>query len=255
MLKVERNGRVYRIILNRPEKRNALNGDMVDELQFHFDRAFNDENIKLIVLSGNGSAFCAGADLAMLKSLQHASYEDNLSDSGKLGRLFLTIRNGPKIVLAAVHGHAIAGGCGLAGACDISIASQNAKLGYTEVRIGFVPAIVTRLLLDKVGETRAKKLLLSGNLISAKEAEEMGLITEAVPAEDFNKHVETWIETLLFKVSGDAVAKTKYLINKLPDMSMTKAISEAIQVNASARSSIDCQKGIIAFLNKDKIIW
>ncbi|MEX0778314.1 MAG: enoyl-CoA hydratase-related protein [Balneolales bacterium] len=255
MLEIEKEGRVCRIILNRPEKRNALNGDLVDDLQLQFDNAFADDDIKLIILSGKGEAFCAGADLSMLQRLQKASYEENLADSGKLGRLFLTIHNGPKIVLGAIHGYAIAGGCGLAGVCDISIASHNAKFGYTEVRIGFVPAIVTRLLLDKVGETRAKKLLLSGNLISAKEAQDIGLITEAVAPEDFDKHIETWTDTLLTKVSGEAVSQTKYLINKLPDMSLNKAISDSVIVNASARSSTDCQRGIEAFLKKEKISW
>lgn len=255
MLIAEKEGRICRLILDRPEKRNALNGELVDELQLHFDRAFNDDGIKLIILSGNGESFCAGADLAMLESLRNASYEENVADSGKLARLFLTIRNGGKIVLAAVHGHAIAGGCGLAGVCDISIASEKAKFGYTETRIGFVPAIVARFLLDKVGETRTKKLLFSGNLISAKVAEQMGLITEAVSHEDFNRHIETWTDTLLNKVSGVAVAQTKNLINKVSDMTLINAISEAVQVNAAARSTDECQRGIAAFLKKEKISW
>lgn len=255
MLKVEKEGRLCRIILNRPEKRNALNGELVDDLQYHFDDAFADDDIKLIILSGEGSAFCAGADIAMLESLQYASYEDNIIDSGKLARLLLAIRNGPKVVLAAIHGHAIAGGCGLAGVCDISIASNNARFGYTETRMGFVPAIVTRLLLDKVGETRARKLLLSGNLISAKEAEGIGLISEAVPAGEFEKHIEIWTDILLNKVSGDAVTHTKNLMNKVSDMSLANATSEAVQVNASARATPDCQRGIKAFLNKQEISW
>ncbi|MEX0929488.1 MAG: enoyl-CoA hydratase-related protein [Balneolales bacterium] len=255
MLKVERTGRVCRLVLNRPEKRNALSGDLVDELQLRFDEAFDDDGVKVIVLAAEGGVFCAGADLATLDRLQSATYEENVADSGKLARLFLTIRNGGKAVLAAIHGHAIAGGCGLAGVCDISVAVKSAQFGYTESRIGFVPAIVTKFLLEKVGETQTKKLLLTGRLITAAEAERIGLITEAVADEEFDQTIEKWVHTLVSKVSGESVAQTKTLINKVADLSVSKAVSEAVQVNALSRSTSDCRKGVRAFLNKENIDW
>lgn len=247
--------RVGVISLNRPEKRNALNPEMVAGLKKAFRAFFEDDAVKLIKLRGEGEAFCAGADLAVIRQLKEASYEENLADSKELAELFSIIHHGTKPVVAAVHGHAIAGGCGLTTICDIVIASDLAKLGYTETRIGFVPAIVAQFLLRKVGETHARYLLFSGSLISAEEAARIGLINESVPAEAFNERVDEIIKTLLHKTSGEALGRTKTLLNNVAELSFNDALDYAAEVNADARGTKDCQRGIQAFLDKEKLSW
>ena len=247
--------RVGVISLNRPDKRNALNPELVGELKTAFNQFFKDDAVKVIKLRGEGDAFCAGADLAVIKKLKDATYEENLEDSRHLAGLFEIIRNGSKPVVAAVHGHAIAGGCGLASICDIVIASEPAKFGYTETRIGFVPAIVARFLIKKVGETHARHLLLRGNLISAEEAARIGLVTETTSVTNFQETVEKVLRDLVEKCSGQALQTTKALINAAGDQTFQQAVDHAVEVNAKSRGSEDCQKGISAFLNKEKIEW
>src|ERR1700754_1271291 len=169
--------RIGFITLNRPEKRNALNEELIRSLSDVFDRAANDSSVKLIVLKANGEAFCSGADLGYLQQLQNFSFDDNLADSTRLKDLFLKIYTLNKVVIAQVDGHAIAGGCGLATVCDYIFSVPEAKFGYTEVKIGFIPAIVMLFLVRKIGDQRARQLLLSGNLVSAEDAAELGLIT------------------------------------------------------------------------------
>lgn len=169
--------RIGFITLNRPEKRNALNEELVTKLGETFDKASADNDVKVIVLKANGDAFCSGADLGYLQNLQNFSFEENLVDSTRLKDLFLKIYRLNKIVIAQVEGHAIAGGCGLATVCDFIYSVPEAKFGYTEVKIGFIPAIVMVFLVRKIGDQRARQLLLSGGLITAGEALQLGLIT------------------------------------------------------------------------------
>ena len=255
MLTYEVQNRVASIILNRPDKRNALNAEMVEQLTKAFKKAAADKAAKVIKLSANGEVFSAGADLESIRHLQHASFEENREDSRKLADLFQFIDRCPKPVISAVHGHAIAGGCGLQALTDISVASESAKLGYTEVRIGFVPAIVSKFLVNKVGETQARRLLLGGKLVSAKEAARIGLVTEAVADEDFEATVDHWVETLVERCSGEALRQTKELIRTIRDLDSKESIDYAVLLNAEARGTEDCQKGITAFLNKEKIRW
>src|SRR6478736_297001 len=168
--------RVGYITLNRPEKKNALSHELVAELKDAFTQAENDTNVKIVVLQANGDAFCAGADLAYLQRLQKFSFEENLADSNHLKELFLKIYQLKKVVIAKVQGHALAGGCGLATVCDFVFAIPEAKFGYTEVKIGFIPAIVLVFLIRKIGEKLAKHLLLSGELVQANDAINFGLI-------------------------------------------------------------------------------
>lgn len=247
--------RVGIITLNWPEKRNALNPEMVAQLHKAFSSFFNHDEVKVIKLRAEGDAFCAGADLEVIKTLKSASYEENLNDSKALAELFSLIHYGQKPVVAVLHGHAIAGGCGLATICDIVLAADAAKLGYTETRIGFVPAIVAQFLLRKVGETQARNLLLTGTLISAEEAARIGLVTETIPMKSFNKRVDKIIETLLHKTSGKALQSTKVLLNKVAELNFDQALDHASEVNATARGTEDCQRGIQAFLDKEKIQW
>ncbi|RYD75462.1 MAG: hypothetical protein EOP53_16425, partial [Sphingobacteriales bacterium] len=165
---------IFEIILNRPDKRNALNSEFVQELIEAFTQANNDEKTRVVILKANGKAFSAGADLAYLQQLQNNTFEENLQDSSQLKTLFSHIYNHKKIVIAQVEGHAIAGGCGLATVCDFVFSVPEALYGYTEVKIGFVPAIVMFFLLRKIGESKARELLLTGKLVSAEYFEKLG---------------------------------------------------------------------------------
>ena len=247
--------RIATITLNRPEKRNALNAEMVTALKAAFSRAETDQEAKVIVLAAAGEAFCAGADLAYLQQLQNNSYEENLADSSHLKELFLQIYTHPKVVIAKVQGHAIAGGCGLATVCDFSYTVPEAKFGYTEVRIGFVPAIVKVFLLRKIGEGKARELLLSGELINAQRAADIGLVNGLATADELDATVSAFATSLVRKNSGQSMAFTKQMIAAVQEMGLEEGLQHAAEVNAKARASEDCQKGIGAFLNKEKIKW
>ncbi|EMS34649.1 Enoyl-CoA hydratase [Mariniradius saccharolyticus AK6] len=253
LIKIDK--RIGYITLNRPEKRNALNEEMVDSIKVALNMFEKDESVKVIILRAEGKAFCAGADLAYLQQLQQNSYEDNLADSRSLKDLFQKIYTYPKIIIAQVQGHALAGGCGLASACDFSFAVPEAKFGYTEVRIGFIPAIVLVLLLRKLGEGKAKQLLLSGETITAAEAREMGLINWIVEESNLSATVEAFAQNLITQNSGEAMALTKEMIGRVQDRDLEDALEYAASMNAKARGSEDCQKGIAAFLNKQPIQW
>ncbi len=247
--------RVGTITLNRPDKRNALSGDMVEELKAAFGRAEEDEQVKVVVLAAAGDAFCAGADLAYLQQLQNNTYDENLADSASLMALFRQIYLLDKVVIAKIQGHAIAGGCGLATVCDFSFTVPEAKFGYTEVRIGFIPAIVKVFLLRKIGEGKAKELLLSGDLIDAEKAADIGLINWVVSEEELDAKVTAFAGKLVAKNSGQSMQLTKRMIAEVQSMSLEEGLQHAASQNAHARATEDCQKGIAAFLNKEKIKW
>ena len=247
--------RIAEITLNRPEKRNALNPELVKELTNAFVKAQNDDSAKVIVLKANGDVFSAGADLAYMQQLQNFSYKENIQDSTALKNLFQTIRALPKVVIAQVEGHAIAGGCGLATICDIVFAVPEAKFGYTEVKLGFVPAIVSCYLVQKVGETLAKKLLLSGDLFSSEEALKYNLIAYVTKAEKINQIVREYALNLSNNASGNSLALTKQLINQTTSTWLDNCLEIAIKVNAKTRESDDFRKGIASFLAKEKINW
>lgn len=247
--------RIGVITLNRPEKRNALSPELIAELKQALDKANGDAVVKAVILKANGEAFCAGADLAYLQQLQKNSREENVIDSNLLKDLFLKIYTLPKIVIAQVQGHALAGGCGLATVCDWVFAVPEAKFGYTEVKIGFIPALVSVFILRKIGEGRARELLLGGELISADKAFEMGLINRVVRAEKLEQEVFEFASKLVTTNSADSMAFTKKLISEVPGRSLDDALNLAANLNAQARDTEDCKRGIAAFLNKEKIIW
>ncbi|MFY0591445.1 enoyl-CoA hydratase/isomerase family protein [Roseivirga sp.] len=254
-VKYKVNDRIATITLNRPEKRNALNAQVVTELKNAFTEAANDAEAKVIVLAAEGDAFCAGADLAYLQSLQKNTYEENLEDSSHLKELFHQIYTHPKVVIAKIQGHAIAGGSGLATVCDYSFTVPKAMFGYTEVRIGFIPAIVMVFLLRKIGEGKSKELLLSGELIDAERAVSMGLINNVVEADLLDQAVQEFADRLVKKNSGQSMTYTKQMIASVQEMSLEAGLDFAAAQNAKARASEDCQKGIGAFLNKEKPTW
>jgi methylglutaconyl-CoA hydratase len=245
--------RVAFLTLNRPEKRNAFSAELVSELKEAFFKAQEDENVKVVVLQAAGTVFCAGADLAYLQTLQANAYEENLADSVFLKDLYEQIYRFPKPTIAAVQGAALAGGCGLATVCDFVFAVPEAKFGYTEVKIGFVPAIVSKLLLRKIGETQARYLLISGELITAQKAEQIGLVTAVV--ENLSEKVQNFAQILCKNNSAEAMFMTKKAIEIVQEQDLSQALDYAAALNAQARATQDCKKGIAAFLNKEKIVW
>ena len=247
--------RVGFITLNRPEKRNALNAQFVSELKEAFTHAEKDTDCKVIVLKAKGDAFCAGADLAYLQELQSNSYDKNLADSTHLMELFQQIYTLPKVVIAQVQGHAIAGGCGLASVCDLAIATTESKFGYSEVKIGFIPAIVSVFLIKQIGVAKSKELLLTGKIVSAEDAQSFGLINKVSAKEKLESSVMDIAQSLVNTASADSLALTKLLINEVSDKSISEGFKWAAEMNAKARETNDCKKGIAAFLNKEKLNW
>lgn len=247
--------RIAEITINRADKKNALNPALVAALTAAFLTAQSDEHVKVVVLKANGDVFSAGADLAYMQQLQHFSYEENIQDSAALKNLFETIRTLSKVVIAQVEGHAIAGGCGLATICDIIFAVPEAKFGYTEVKLGFVPAIVSCYLMRKTGETLAKKLLLSGDLFTAEEALQYNLITYVTKSEEITQIVREFALNLNANASENSLALTKQLLNQTSNTWLDSCLTNAIKVNAKTRESDDFKKGIASFLAKEKINW
>jgi len=247
--------RIGYITLNRPDKRNALNSQLVSELQQAFGQAAADDHVKVIILKANGLVFCAGADLEYLQQLQKNTYEENVQDSAQLARLFETIYTLPKVVIARIQGHAIAGGCGLATVCDFSFSVPEAKFGYTEVKIGFIPAIVSYFLIHKIGDARARELLLTGNLITAAQAQSYGLVNFVVEADALEARLATFADSLISQNSGQSMTWTKKLLAEISRQPLADAMVYAAQANAQARATEDCQRGIAAFLDKKEITW
>ena len=247
--------RVGFITLNRPEKRNAINAQFVSELKEAFTHAKKDTDCKVIVLKAKGDAFCAGADLSYLQELQSNSYDENLADSTHLMELFKQIYTLPKLVIAQVQGHAIAGGCGLASVCDLAIASTESKFGYSEVKIGFIPSIVSVFLIKQIGVAKSKELLLTGKIVSAEQAQSFGLINKVSTKENLESCVMDIAQSLVKTASADSLALTKQLINGVSDKSISEGFKWAAEMNAKARETNDCKKGIAAFLNKEKLNW
>jgi len=255
LIETSTDDQVQTIRLNRPDKRNALNADLVAALKTSLDQAADRDDLRAIVLTGAGSAFSAGADLSSLRAMRNAGPMENQQDSRHLAELFRKIYQHPMPVIAKINGHAIGGGCGLAAVCDFSYVAEGARLGFTEVRIGFVPAIVMVFLRRKLGETQARDLLLRGRLIDATTAAEMGLVTRAAPEEELSEAVNDLAREIANETSGSAVALTKQMLSRVPGMGLDEALDYAVQMNAFARGTDDCQAGIDAFLNDEDPPW
>lgn len=243
------------LTLNRPEKRNALNSEMVQALSDNLDKALADDACKAILIKSEGKVFCSGADLESLQKMQAYTYEENLADSSRLKDLFLKIYKSFKPIIAAVQGPAIAGGCGLATVTDFTFAANEAKFQYTEVRIGFVPALVSIFLVRKIGEGKARELLLKGDAIDAVIAQAYGMINKAVEAETLLDSAKNFALELCSQNSTMAMATTKSLINRALELNLKDALQLAAETNAMARASADCIKGVNSFLNKQPIQW
>jgi len=244
---------VATITLNRPDKRNAISFELIDDLL----RALDDvakSPAQVLILTGAGKAFCSGMDLENLKALIGRSPEQNLKDSQTMVRLFRSLYEFPKVTIAAVNGAAIAGGTGLALLCDFTLAVPDAKFGYTEVRIGFVPAIVSTFLLRQVGEKHARDLLLTGRIIGAEEAARMGLVNEMVAPEKLMQRARE-LAALLMENSPLSLRMTKRLLNEHARADLDVHIDAAVRENAAIRSTADFREGITSFLEKRKPRW
>ncbi len=248
MIKYFNKNKTGLITLNRPEKRNALHPEMIAQLKEKFDELRNDDSVKTVIITGEGSSFCAGADLEYLNQLRKLSITENEKDSQNLAELFLQIYKFPKPVIAAVNGPAVAGGCGLASLCDFIVADKlNAKFGYSEVKIGFLPAIVSIFLIKRTGEGIAKQLLLSGEIIESKRAFEIGFVNYL--ADDAVKESFRLAEKLM-QNSSFSMSLTKQMINSVSDLNIDEAVDYCIRLNAISRSSEDFKKGLNNFLNR-----
>jgi methylglutaconyl-CoA hydratase len=244
---------VATITLNRPEKRNAISFELIDDLVQALDEVAKSDAI-VVILTGGGKAFCSGMDLENLKALLGRTPEQNVEDSRTMVRLFRSLYEFPKATIAAVNGPAIAGGTGLALLCDFTLAVPEAKFGYTEVRIGFVPAIVSTFLLRQIGEKQARDLLLTGRIFDAEEALRLGLINEIVPAENLMTRARE-LAALLMQNSPNSLRATKKLLNDHTRAELDQQIEAAIRENAGVRRTADFREGISSFLEKRKPVW
>lgn len=244
-------GALARVTLNRPEKRNALNESLIKGLKDALRSAEKDESVRVVCLKGAGSDFCSGADLSALQKISRNSVAENLDDARSLMELFSLIRHLRVPVVAAVRGRALAGGCGLASACDIVLASRSARFGYPEVKIGFVPAMVMAILRRNVSEKRAFELIALGAEIGAEEAASIGLVNRVFDDDAFESEVETYLQGFE-KVSASAVQLSKRLLYQIDALTFDAALEAGAEVNTIARMTEDCQKGIARFLKKDK---
>ena len=240
---------VARLTLNRPEKRNALNEALIADLKNALRQANDDAAVRVVVITGAGADFCSGADLAALQKISQVSIADNAEDARSLMELFLLMRQVAVPVVAAVRGRALAGGCGLASACDIVLASTSARFGYPEVKIGFVPAMVMAILRRNISEKRAFELLTTGAEISAAEAQQLGLVNQVFDDAEFDSKVASYVG-VFEKLSKSAVSLTKSLLYQTDGMAFTEALATGVDVNVIARMTDDCQKLVAKFLKK-----
>jgi methylglutaconyl-CoA hydratase len=243
-------GAVALVTLNRPEKRNALNDALVAGLKDALAQADSEEAVRAVVITGAGADFCSGADLSALQKISESSITENLEDAQSLMELFTLIRRVRVPVVAAVRGRALAGGCGLATACDLVLAARSARFGYPEVKIGFVPAMVMAILRRNVSEKRAFELVTRGAEIGAEEALSMGLINHVFDDESFENEVETYVAGFE-RVSRSAVMLSKRLLYHMDGMGFDAALQSGVDVNTIARMTGDCRRGVARFLKKE----
>lgn len=241
--------RIARVTLNRPDKRNALDAEIVNELKAALKQAAGDETVRVVLLTGAGKDFCSGADLAALQQISTATVMENVEDARNLGELFLLMRNHPRPIVAAVRGRALAGGCGIATACDLVLAAESAQFGYPEANIGFIPAMVMAILRRSVSEKRAFELITAGEIIKAQTAADLGLINRVFVDEEFEAKVEAYVAQLAAK-SASAVSLSKNLLYHMDALSFETALEAGVQLNAITRMTEDCKRGVERFLKK-----
>lgn len=249
LLEIVNEGAVRILTLNRPEKRNALNDELIAALKTALREADADDAVRAIVIRGAGKDFCSGADLSALQKIAVASHEENLEDARSLGELYKLIRQVRQPVIAAVRGRALAGGCGLAMACDLIVAETNAKFGFPEVKIGFVPAMVAAIVRRSMSERRAFTTLTLGEEMSAQDMLNVGIVHTVADEADFEATLAAVTERYA-DLSSSAVQMTKCLLYDIDVLDFASAIEQGAKVNAEARMTEDCKKGIARFLKK-----
>jgi methylglutaconyl-CoA hydratase len=252
-LLIEHDGPLAILTLNRPDKRNSISAAMLEELVAALDDLERGP-ARVVILTGAGKAFCSGMDLEVLSAIAGQSPEENLEDSRRMAKMFRRVWSFRKPIIAAVNGAAIAGGCGIATLCDFTLAVPDAKFGYTEVRIGFIPAIVSVFLVRQIGEKRARDLLLTGRIMDAKEAREMGLVTEVVFADRLMQSARVLAAALL-ESSPTSLTFTKRLLCKAAEEELDRDLARAVEENARIRSTADFREGLASFLEKRKARW
>lgn len=252
-IQIEDASRVRRIVLNRPERRNAMTPQMQLELISALEDAAH-MDMRAVVLAGAGEAFCSGLDLTVLQSMHDKSPTEHREDAERIARLFRTLYELPLPTIAAVHGPAIAGGTGLAMVCDFTLATPAARFGFTEARIGFVPALVSAFLALQIGDKRSRDLLLSARIFTAEEAFTLGLVTQIVAPEALQSRVDELLRSLVAN-SPQSLGATKRLLAAQHRAWLDKAIDLAMEANANARNTEDFREGIAAFLQKRKPHW
>lgn len=241
------------ITLNRPEKRNAISHQMISEMLQALDEV-EVSTVRVLILTGAGNAFCAGMDLQALKDFRAQSDAEIVADSRRIATLFRRLYGFPKPTIAAVNGPAIAGGCGLATLCDFTLAVPEAKFGYTEVRVGFIPALVSAYVVRQMGEKRARDLLLSGRIFSASEAQAMGIVNELLESEKLLPRARALAQQLA-EMSPTALSHTKRLLVKFSEEDLDRETKLAVEASARVRKTADFQEGLAAFLEKRKPQW
>ena len=253
-LQLEIDGAVARVWLNRPEQRNAFDGRMVTELRQTLFELGTRDDVRVIVLGGRGRAFCAGADLEWMQALAGFSREENLAEAQSLADLFFTVYNSPKPVVARVHGAALGGGAGLVAACDIAVAALGTQFGFTEVRLGLLPAVISPYVLGKIGESAARELILTGERFEAVRAQEIGLVRAAVPEGDLDAAVDGRVREL--QIGGPrALAEAKALIREVSWRRVEDVQRYTVERIAEVRAGEEGREGMRAFLEKRKPRW
>lgn len=244
---------VATLTLNRPDKRNAISYQLIEELLIALEQ-IGASDARVVIVTGAGKAFCSGMDLDELKSLTDRSPQESLHDSQTMARLFRTIYEFPHPTIAAVNGPAIAGGCGIATVCDFTLASTEARFGYTEVRIGFLPAVVSTFLVRQVGEKQARDLLLTGRIISADDALRMGMVNEVLAPEQLLPRANE-LAALLMENAPASLQATKRLLAGYSGSGLDEEIRLAVEENARIRATEDFREGVSSFLQKRKPRW
>jgi methylglutaconyl-CoA hydratase len=246
-------GQIAGITLNRPDKRNAVSATMIAELQTALDEV-EKSHARVGIITGAGKAFCAGMDLEMLAAISQQSPAENQEDSRRMAKMLRRLWSFPRPLIAAVHGAALAGGCGIATLCDFTLATPEAKFGYTEVKIGFLPAIVSVFLTRQIGEKKARDLLLTGRIVDAAEAKELGLVNEIVPAENLLARAKELAEVLIAASPG-SLSRAKRLMTSAAAAAVDHDLERAILENARIRCTSDFKEGLASFLEKRKPVW
>lgn len=246
-------GQTADITLNRPDKRNAVSATMIAELQTALDEV-EKSHARVGIITGAGKAFCAGMDLEMLAAISQQSPAENQEDSRRMAKMLRRLWSFPRPLIAAVNGAALAGGCGIATLCDFTLATPEAKFGYTEVKIGFLPAIVSVFLTRQIGEKKARDLLLTGRIVEAAEAKELGLVNEITPAEKLLARARELAEVLIAASPG-SLSRAKRLMTSAAAAAVDHDLERAILENARIRCTPDFKEGLASFLEKRKPVW